>query len=313
MSRYFPAQIFGLLLFLVAAGETNCHAGAGTEGAAFLNIPMGGRPAALGGAYTALANDAYAPVFNPAGLGFSSASQLAAMHLSFIDSIAYEFASIALPFSGHRALGAAVQYFRPGDIPGTDLNGNSTGNFSGSFSAYSVGYGQALNRTVSLGAVAKSIRGEIASESASSYAADLGVMIKPSKEVGLAVVAANLGSKLKFVDEGDALPSAIKLGGYYRLNTPWLFALQATRQQHTGLTSAQTGIEWTPGGVLSLRAGYRTETSRELSSSGSWTAGVGLHLAGQQFDYAWVPLGDLGNTQYFSLVIQWGEHNETVE
>jgi hypothetical protein len=35
-------------------------------------------------------------------------------------------------------------------------------------------------------------------------------------------------------------------------------------------------------------------------------AGVGLRLWGQDFDYAWVPFGDLGTTQYFSLVLRFG-------
>src|SRR5438128_404090 len=55
----------------------------GTEGASFLEIPVGARPAALGDAYTALATDAYAPLYNPAGLGFSRQTELAGQHISY--------------------------------------------------------------------------------------------------------------------------------------------------------------------------------------------------------------------------------------
>src|SRR4051812_11991930 len=72
--------------------------GSGTEAAAFLDIPVGAQPASLGGAYTAWATDAYAPLWNPAGLGRIRATQLAAQHLSYLDSINYESISAAWPF-----------------------------------------------------------------------------------------------------------------------------------------------------------------------------------------------------------------------
>src|SRR5450631_2020075 len=50
-------------------------ASAGTEGASFLDIPVGAGPAALGSAYTALATNAYAPVWNPAGLGMLNGNE----------------------------------------------------------------------------------------------------------------------------------------------------------------------------------------------------------------------------------------------
>src|SRR5689334_1596613 len=74
-------------------------ASTGTEGASFLDIPVGAGPAALGSAYTALATDAYAPLYNPAGLGFVSSPEVAGQHLSYIESINYEFGSGVLPFA----------------------------------------------------------------------------------------------------------------------------------------------------------------------------------------------------------------------
>src|ERR1051326_475008 len=69
----------------------------GTEGASFLDIPVGAGPAALGSAYTALANDAYAPVWNPAGLGMLSGNELAGQHTSYLESMHYEFLSFVHP------------------------------------------------------------------------------------------------------------------------------------------------------------------------------------------------------------------------
>src|ERR1700690_2853840 len=78
---------------LVALGAGTLRASPGTESASFLDIPVGAGPAALGSAYSALATDAYALVYNPAGLAFLQDHQVAAQHLDYLESVHYEFLS----------------------------------------------------------------------------------------------------------------------------------------------------------------------------------------------------------------------------
>ena len=59
--------------------------------------------------------------------------------------------------------------------------------------------------------------------------------------------------------------------------------------------------------MFCLRAGYRTDTIQGLSPLAGLTTGVGILAWGQELAYAWVPMGELGNTQYFSLVVRFGE------
>src|ERR1700682_3163717 len=103
------------------------RAASGTEGAAFLDIPVGAGPASLGSAYSALATDAYAPVWNPGGLGFLDSTQVAAQHLSYLESISYEFVSVVHPLHPGDSLGFAAQYVGSGDITTTDKTGASVG------------------------------------------------------------------------------------------------------------------------------------------------------------------------------------------
>src|SRR5258708_9989301 len=70
----------------------------GTEGASFLDIPVGGAPAALGSAYTAQANDVYAPMWNPGGLGFLHSTEFTGTHLNYLAPVSYEFAGLVIPF-----------------------------------------------------------------------------------------------------------------------------------------------------------------------------------------------------------------------
>src|ERR1017187_2363206 len=134
------AHIVGVLslMLMPALG----HASSGTEGAAFLDIPVGAGPAAMGAAYTALATNAYAPTWNPAGLGRLTGTELAAQHLSYLESMNYEYLSFVHPLNAqdsetHRGIGFSMQYLGSGDInrTGIDTSGNLIDN-QGAFSSH---------------------------------------------------------------------------------------------------------------------------------------------------------------------------------
>src|SRR5437016_1250628 len=143
MKKQSLAAIIAVLGLL--GNPSKSHGSTGTEGASFLDIPVGAGPAALGSAYTPLATNAYAPVWNPAGLGMLSGNEVAGQHLSYLESMHYEFLSFVHPFDKsrdsdtHRGIGASVQYLGSGDITRTDIdsggafNTNTTGTFSSYF------------------------------------------------------------------------------------------------------------------------------------------------------------------------------------
>lgn len=279
---------------------------AGTEAASFLDIPAGGRPAALAGAYSAMAADAYAPVYNAAGLGFLPSAQLSAMHLEYAGSGGYEYVSFVHPLGARAGLGASAQYFHAGGATARDVNGTDIGAFSSYYGAYSVAYGRVFNDGFALGAAVKLIDARIADVSARAVAGDAGVLYRVNDRVRLAVVAANLGGRLEFLQQADSLPENYRAGILFNPSPALSLAAEAAHDR-AGLFSGRFGGEWRPVSALALRAGYRTDTTRELSAMAGLTTGFGLELFGQRFDYAWLPLGELGHTQYFSVVIAFGE------
>src|SRR5438445_4072556 len=201
---WFYASLFA---FLILNFALPLRASSGTEGAAFLDIPVGAGPAALGAAYTALAHHAYAPTCNPGGLSFLDSTQLAGEHLSYLESIHYEYLSFVHPLThtlsptsggeGVRvrgAIGASVQYLGSGDINGMDASGNPTGSFSSYYAAYNLSYGQALSEKLSLGLTGKLINAKIDDVSAHAYAVDLGSMYKLQPHLTVAATLTNLGS-----------------------------------------------------------------------------------------------------------------------
>jgi hypothetical protein len=301
----------GCLALSLAMGQaSSLWAAAGTDSAAFLNIPVGAGPAAMGAAYTALATDAYAPTWNPAGLGFVPSTQVSAQHLSYLENVHYEYLSFVHPLKPGRAFGAAVQYLGSGDIPQTDINGNSTGNYSSNYAAYSLAYGQALGEKLSLGTTGKFITSKLSGVGANAYAFDAGSFYKLTETVNLAVVVANMGSKLTYLNEGGSLPLSVRFGGSAELLKAWTVSAEGVYLKEEAQTSGHFGLAWRPVPMISLRTGYRTDTLKGLDALAGFSTGIGVEMWGQEFSYAWVPYGDLGSTQYFSLVLKFGNSEE---
>lgn len=307
-----PLMLLGCLL----AGRVTLQAASvGTEGAAFLNIPVGAGPAALGSAYTALAANAYAPVYNPAGLGFLSANEIAAQHLSYLESMHYEHFSIVHPFSSRSAtstkkgIGFSLQYLGSGDIAGTNDTGAPTGDFSSYYAAYNLAYGQQLSDKLAVGLTGKMINAKIDDVSASAFAADFGGLYRMNPKLTFAGSLVNVGSKLKFIDQGDSLPLAFHVAAAYRPKKQWLMTGEGVYRK-TGLASAHFGGEWRPLEAVAVRAGYKTDTLDGLSAVAGVTAGLGLYVWGQELAYAFSPYGDLGTAQYISLLVRFGADTE---
>jgi hypothetical protein len=296
------------------------HASAGTEGASFLDVPVGAGPAALGSAYTALATDAYAPTTNPAGLGFLKGVDLAAQHLSYIQSIRYEHFGVAVPiFQGregslHHGLGFSIQDLGSGDIARTDVSNGSPvtglGSYSSHWDAYNLSYGQTVTDKLGLGLTGKLIHASIDDVSASAYGMDFGSLYRWTDRLTLAATLTNLGTKLKFINNGDSLPLAFHTAAAYRPSSHWVMTSEGVFRK-TGLNSVHVGTQWQPVDAISLRVGYRTDTLKGLSALAGFTTGVGIRAWGQELAYAWVPYGELGNSQYLSLVMHFGDRSGT--
>jgi len=90
----------------------------------FMAIGVGGRALGLGGAYTALAGDATAGYWNPAGLASFEAGhglQIGAMHAEWFAGVGkFDYLGMTLPSaSGKRRIGISLIRFGIDDIPNT--------------------------------------------------------------------------------------------------------------------------------------------------------------------------------------------------
>src|SRR5258708_4201444 len=80
----------------------------GTSGADILKVPIGVRPAALGGTYSAFGDDVYVIGFNPAGLARVSKYSLGIDHVQGFADIQVESLSVAIPTQSYGNFGGQV-------------------------------------------------------------------------------------------------------------------------------------------------------------------------------------------------------------
>jgi hypothetical protein len=227
------------------------------------------------------------------------------MHLDYSGALSYEFASFAQPLGASDGLGAAVQYMRPKASVGRDAAGAPTGQVSSYFSAYTVSYGHAFQGPLSVGGGLKVVDAQLGGISGRTVAGDLGGLCRINDRVSVAVVAANLGGRLRFLDQSQSLGDAYRAGLSYSPVRTWTLAAEEAFPSSDSAAS-RFGAEWRPLPLVAVRAGYHTDGRGDGSGVAGLTTGVGLTALGQRFDYAWAPMGTLGDTQYFSLLLIFG-------
>ena len=298
----------GLLLKAVLVLLTPLSAwagGAGTTSAQFLKMGVGARSLGMAGAYVAVADDAHALYWNPAGAAQAERPQIASSYNILYQDTSQGYLSYIHPTSVG-VWGLGLNYLQVADIEkraGDTAAADST--FSSKDSAYSVSYTRPrVWKDLSLGFTLKALQLKLDTKSASAFAVDLGAHYRrEDSPLSLGVSVLNLGSSVKYDTVSDPLPLGVKVGAAYRFfNNRLLAAAGADSWVQEGINSAQLGVEWRPVSLFALRTGYQYAPSRtELGGTVGFSAGVGFHVRKLDIDYAYVPFGDLGDTNRLSL------------
>ncbi|RYY39298.1 MAG: PorV/PorQ family protein [Chitinophagaceae bacterium] len=162
----------------------------------FLNIGVGARGLAMGGAQVASVNDGTAGYWNPAGLAHVEHANINAMHAEYFSGIGkFDYASLALPMQGgKRVLGFTALRFGVDDIPNTlflvepdgTINYNNIRSFSSADYAFLFSLAQKLkdrgNRKMQFGVNAKIIHRSVGSfAKAWGFGIDAGLQMQLKK------------------------------------------------------------------------------------------------------------------------------------
>jgi tetratricopeptide (TPR) repeat protein len=254
----------------------------------------GNRPLALGGAYSAIANDASAPMWNPGGLGLIQRSELQVSHISYYSfGIDEQFGSMAFPNWKWGTFTATVRHFGVDDIEHRDgRNVLVEDGLSDSESELLFGYGRGIGEAWSVGGALKVRHHSLAGRSGSGVGMDVGVIVKPlfvlapnnrhrrRLSLGLAVRNA-IEPKIQLENERVPDPTGVRLGAamYFPFfNDRNLLAsvdLEKTRDMDVRY---HLGFELVAHPLLAVRLGI---------NNGMLASGAGVNWHGVTVDYTY--------------------------
>jgi hypothetical protein len=287
------------LLLVVSGAAYAISSKSGTTTGEFLRLPAGAKPAAMGEAYTALADDAYSLYFNVAGLAKVQQQQALFAHTMYYMDVNHEYLAYARPFM-KGGIGASLTYLMTTfekRATGTDT-ADSNGNVGDM--AFAVGYAQPLYAGITGGLALKYVSSQLDSNTATTIAADIGLQKQVTDKITVGLSAANLGGSLKYIQESVALGNTLDLGVGTRglLLKNLSLALDYKMLVNASDTSVNIGAEYafpvSKDISLAPRVGY-------ISGSTTITAGFGIAYKAYQLDYALNSQADLGINNRISL------------
>lgn len=307
----------------------------GTSAAAFLEIGIGAKAEAMGGAFTALADDASALYWNPAGISSMRGIGLTATHTEWLADTKFQYMGLVIPLGDYKAIGLSLtllDYMDKQPVR-TIAQPEGTGEYyDASDLAIGLSYGMNITSNFSFGITGKYIHQAIWHESAQTFAVDLGVLYHTDlKGLSLGASVSNFGGemrldgrdlvrpydedsknytndKLNVIHKTDdfSLPLMFRFGvGYKKSFDDHNFTLSADLlHPSNNVESMNVGMEYSFKGIVSIRGGY--QSMFDSKSETGYTLGFGIKnpfsdYLNISFNYAYSDWGRLNSVQRFSI------------
>lgn len=309
----------------------------GTTAAAFLEVGIGARSMGMGGAYVAIAEDAIAMYWNPAGLSRIQQASGVFEQVDWVTDISFNFLAATVPLGAN--LGSMGIFINSMSMPNQPVrtvqypNGNGE-EYSASSIVFGLSYARNLTDRFSIGANAKYISERIWHEQASTLAFDIGTLYDAGlKGLRIGACISNFGPSLKLngsdlliyydpdtqhlgnndkimgklMTDGWPLPLNMQFGLSYtkRITNGIELALAADALHPINATeSINFGTEIILVRMFFLRAGYNALFLEDSEAGLTAGAGLNYHLFGAsniRIDYAYADMSRLGSISRFTL------------
>ncbi len=205
--------MLGVGLLTVAAGTTVRAQGGtttgttgpnftnvGASGSTFAKLWVGARSAAMGGAYSALADDITALYWNPAGIARLPGVNVGASYTHWFGNVTHNFIGVTMPISERYRAGVSLTMVDYGSLNfATIQNDANAGTFNANDLSFGVTIAGSLTDRFSFGATGKYLRSSILDMSADGLAFDAGSQyVTDFYNMKIAMDLSNLGSDRNF-------------------------------------------------------------------------------------------------------------------
>lgn len=236
-----------ILMFFIFTHNALFAQGPGTAAVPFLLISPGARAGGMGESGVALANDATAVYWNPAGLAYQyedpekdSPGEVSIMHAKWLpqfnfSDLFYDYFAARYYFEDIGMVGISFTWLNLGENIETSTDGTVLGKFNSQEYAIALSYATKLEQNLGVGVNVKIIRSELAPDgvqvgnestdgSATGFAVDLGVLWEPAydifdKRLRLGANLSNFGPAIFYNDkaQSDPIPTNLRLGFAFKV------------------------------------------------------------------------------------------------
>jgi hypothetical protein len=278
----------------------------------FLKLEVGARQAAMGGGGAVLGDDVNADRHNPGGLGLIKNPEVGFLVSSYLQGVTYEHGAVVAP-TAIGNLGLQFTQLNYGSFSGYDPNNNYIGSLEAGDTAVGFSYGRTLGAGLSVGGTFRYLQERLDAVRTSGDSFDAGILYRPPvsdpllSKFSAGITVENFGPSVGYLEQNADLPRQIVCGAAlndYKHVTPYI-ELHSPNDNNPYVA---LGAEYWWLNRFAVRAGYRTGS--DIGSGVS--AGAGIRIGAIQFDYAWIPYGDLGNVSQFGLLYHFGKSEPKV-
>jgi long-subunit fatty acid transport protein len=263
----------------------------------------------MGDAFVSIADDASATYWNPAGLSQIQTPEVLAMQNAGLVDTQYQYLAGVLPLKDG-AMGLSVSRLDYGSIDRYTASDAKDGSFTAGSLAGNISYSRKVAEDVMMGLSVKYVEESIESEKASSFAGDLGILVKRGR-INFGGALQHFGPGMKMVRESSPLPMTVRVGASTRFMDDRLLASVDASKPNDENVTFHTGVEYHIVPMLALRGGYALTpgSSTDLGGLTGISAGLGIVFNRFNLDYSVTPFGDLGLSHRFSLLARFGSSN----
>ncbi len=332
----------GLLIILSMGQSKVClsQSKVGTTAVPFLGISVGPRATAMGGAFTAMCNDATALYYNPGSIAQMENSQFLACHTGWLVNTSLNWIGFVFKLDPSNAIGIHITHLDYGeeDVTTVDEPEGTGEKWTALDFAAGLSYARNLTDRFSIGGSVKYVQQRLWNESASAFAMDVGLLfVTDFNNMKLGMSISNFGTDMhmdgkdllkridldpKVLGNNETIVSKLKtenwpLPLFFRVGVAMdlmhlgtnriTIAIDALRpSDNTEIINA--GGEIALGNRVFLRGGYKS-LFRERSEEGL-TLGCGVNLSMGNaitwvFDYTYADFGLFQDIQMMAIGIQF--------
>jgi long-subunit fatty acid transport protein len=343
MIRKFLILVILICLFPTLRTQGSDFNKVGTTAAQFLKIEVGARALGMGGCFGALANDASALYWNPAGFAPLDQMELSFTHTQWIAGISHGFAGFVIPVSDNNIFGLSFTYQSMDEMEQTTIEQpKGTGlYYDAQDIAVGLSYARRMISHILFGITAKMIHQSIWNETAFGFAVDIGLLLETGiKGTKVAMVMTNFGTDMQMdgrdliraydqVPESASNPNAVSKLSTESWSLPTNLRISIMSDimgaAHSFIPNADNrisliidathpndnpehynvGIEYGLFDQYFLRTGYRGNTDEEGITIGAGTRIKITDNTELSIDYAYGDFGVFNSVQHFSFGIKF--------